>query len=71
MEQRKLHKLVETIASGKFPTEKEMLINTIQGIVESEDIDVSGGRIWILDENRKAYSILYQSGKLEKIDAGF
>jgi len=71
MEQRKLHKLVETIASGKFPTEKEMLINTIQGIVKSEDIDVSGGRIWILDENRKAYSILYQRGKLEKIDAGF
>jgi sigma-B regulation protein RsbU (phosphoserine phosphatase) len=71
MEQRKLHKLVETIASGKFATEKEMLINTIQGIVKSENIDVTGGRIWKLDENKKAYTILYQTGKLEKIKSGF
>jgi len=71
MEQRKLHKLVETIASGKFATEKEMLINTIQGIVKSEDIDVTGGRIWKLDESKKAYTILYQIGKLEKIKSSF
>ena len=71
MEQRKLHKLVETIASGKFATEKEMLINTIQGIVKSENIDVTGGRIWKLDESKKAYTILYQTGKLEKIKPGF
>lgn len=71
MEQRKLHKLVETIASGKFATEKEMLINTIHGIVKSEDIDVTGGRIWKLDESKKAYTILYQTGKLEKIKSGF
>jgi len=71
MEQRKLHKLVETIASGKFATEKEMLINTIQGIVKSENIDVTGGRIWKLDESKKAYTLLYQTGKLEKIKGGF
>ena len=71
MNQKKLHKLVETIASGKFPSEKEMLINTIQGIVKSEDIDVTGGRIWKLNESEKAYTILYQSGKIEKIKSGF
>jgi len=71
MEQRKLHKLVETIASGKFATEKEMLINTIHGIVKSEDIDVTGGRIWKLDESKDAYTILYQTGNLEKIKSGF
>jgi len=71
MEQRKLHKLVETIASGKFASEKEMLINTIHGIVKSEDIDVTGGRIWKLDESKKAYKILYQTGTLEKIKEGF
>ncbi len=71
MEQRKLHKLVETIASGKFATEKEMLINTIQGIVKSENIAVTGGRIWKLDESKEAYTILYQTGNLEKIKPGF
>ena len=71
MEQRKLHKLVETIASGKFASEKEMLINTINGIVKSEDIDVTGGRIWKLDESKEAYTILYQTGNLEKIKSGF
>ena len=71
MEQRKLHKLVETIASGKFTNEKEILINTIHGIVKSEDIDVTGGRIWKLDESEEAYTILHQTGKLEKIEPGF
>jgi sigma-B regulation protein RsbU (phosphoserine phosphatase) len=71
MNQKKLHKLVETIASGKFATEKEMLINTIQGIVKSENIAVTGGRIWKLDESKEAYTILYQTGNLEKIKPGF
>lgn len=71
MNQKKLHKLVETIASGKFKSEKEMLVTAINKIVENENIDVTGGRIWKLDENKKAYVILYQTGNLEKIEKDF
>ncbi len=71
MDQRKLHRLVETIASGKFKSEEEMLISTVDGIVAKEDIDVTGGRIWKLNEQRKTYVLLYQTGKIEKIDPKF
>ncbi|RJR09635.1 serine/threonine-protein phosphatase [Candidatus Parcubacteria bacterium] len=71
MDQRKLHKLVESIASGKFKSEEEMLISTVNGIVAKEDIDVIGGRIWKLNEQRKTYTLLYQTGKIEKIDPKF
>lgn len=71
MDQRKLHKLVESIAAGKFSTEKELLSTTIDGIVENENIDVIGGRIWKLDVAKRSYVIFYQTGKLETIEKGF
>ena len=71
IDQKKLHKLVESIASGKFKTEEEMLTKTVDEIVENENIDVTGGRIWKLNERAETYKLLYQTGNIEKIDAKF
>ncbi len=71
MNQKKLHKLVETIASKDFSSEKKLLISVINQIIENEDIKVTGGRIWKLDVDRKSYKILYQKGNFEKLRAGF
>lgn len=71
MNQKKLHKLVETIASKDFSSEKELLISVINQIIENEDIKVTGGRIWQLDKDRKSYKILYQKGNFEKLHSGF
>ncbi len=71
MNQKKLHKLVETIASKDFSSEKELLISVINQIIENEDIKVTGGRIWQLDIDKKSYKILYQKGNFEKINPGF
>jgi sigma-B regulation protein RsbU (phosphoserine phosphatase) len=71
IDQKKLHRLVESIASGKFKTEEEMLITTVNEIVGNENIDVTGGRIWKLNELAETYSLLYQTGKIEKIDTEF
>jgi len=71
MDQRKLHKLVETISSGQFESEKDMLITTINKIVENENIDINGGRLWKLDEAIRAYAILYQTGNVERINSDF
>ncbi len=71
IDQKKLHKLVESIASGKFKTEEEMLITTVNGIVDNENIDITGGRIWKLNEQKESYQLLYQTGKIEKIDIKF
>jgi len=71
IDQKKLHRLVESIASGKYKTEEEMLITTINEIVGNENIDVTGGRIWKLNEQSETYRLLYQTGKIEKIDTKF
>ena len=71
IDQKKLHKLVESIASGKFKTEEEMLITTVNEIVGNENIDVTGGRIWKLNEQTETYQLLYQTGKIERIDSSF
>ena len=71
MDQKRLHKLVETIASRDFPSEKELLINVLDQIVENENIKVTGGRIWKLNEKTETYNLLYQTGKIEKIDSKF
>ena len=71
IDQKKLHRLVESIASGKFKSEEEMLITTVNEIVGNENIDVTGGRIWKLNEQAETYNLLYQTGKIEKIDTKF
>ena len=71
IDQKKIHRLVESIASGKFKTEEEMLITTVNEIVGNENIDITGGRIWKLNEKTETYNILYQTGKIEKIDTKF
>lgn len=71
IDQKKLHRLVESIASGKFKTEEEMLITTINEIVGNESIDVTGGRIWKLNTQTETYQLLYQTGNIGKIDPDF
>jgi len=71
LDQKKLHRLVESITSVKFKTEEEMLIAAVNEIVGNEQIDITGGRIWKLNEETETYSLLYQTGKIEKIDTKF
>ncbi len=71
MDQRKLHKTVETIASQKFASEKEMLVTVINEIVNDKSIDIIGGRLWKLDPEIAGYRILYQTGKIDKIRLNF
>jgi phosphoserine phosphatase RsbU/P len=71
MNQKKLHKLVETIASQKFSSEEELLKTVLDQIVQNEDIKITGGRIWKLDVENESYKILYQTGNFEKLSTGF
>lgn len=71
MDQKKLHKTVETIASKKFDSEEEMLKSVLKQIIINDEINVNGGRIWQLDSKKEAYSLLYQTGNFDKIDPDF
>ncbi len=54
MNQKKLHKLVETIASQKFSSEEDLLKTVLDKIVQNENIKVTGGRIWKLNAEKKS-----------------
>jgi len=71
LDQKKLYKLVETIASRRFKSEEELLLNVLGQIIENEDIQITGGRIWKFDAQRGAYKILYQKGNSQKLAEGF
>lgn len=71
MDQRKLHKTVETIASQKFTSDEEMLKTVIDQIVHDQTTGFIGGRIWKLYPDIFGYRLLYQTGKMEMIDKNF
>lgn len=71
MDQRKLYRTVETIANQKFASENDMLIEVLNQIVENEEIGVTGGRVWKLNQKKAAYELLYQRGTIEKIEEKF
>lgn len=71
MDQKKLHKTIESIASQKFDNEEDMLKYVLEQIVNDKSFEITGGRIWKLDPETFSYKLLYQTGKMEKIDPRF
>ncbi len=71
MDQKKLYKTVETIASQNFASEQEMLISVLNQLIEHEEINITGGRVWKLNPDDVTYDLVFQTGKVEKIDPGF
>ncbi len=71
MDQRKLYKTIETIASQKFPSEEGMLSEVLNQIINNQDINVTGGRIWKLKIDEASYALLYQTGTIDTINADF
>jgi sigma-B regulation protein RsbU (phosphoserine phosphatase) len=71
LNQKKLHKTVETIASQKFVSDEEMLTTVINEIVHDQTIGFTGGRIWKLYPDIEGYKVLYQTGKIDKIEKDF
>ena len=67
MDQKKLYKTIETVASKQFDTNEALLEEVVKQIVKSEQIQLIGGRIWKLDVKRKAYKLLFQYGKVQDI----
>ena len=73
MEQRKLYRTLENAIkhSPNFKNEKEMLSYILKEIINHEDINITGGRIWELSENKTYYMMIEQHGEVEKIKRGY
>lgn len=71
MNQKKLYKTIESVASKHFESEEDLLGDVVNQIVKHEEIQVTGGRIWKLEPKKKSYRLLYQTGKVQDIPKDF
>lgn len=71
MEQRRLFKAIEAIASKKFETENDLLYEVLNQLVKSHENNINGGRIWKLNSTKKTYFLLHQMGKVQRIKKNF
>lgn len=71
MEQKKIYRTIETVASKYFETEKNLFQEVIKQLVENDQINITGARIWKFDQEIKAYKLILQNGNVQKIEEGF
>lgn len=71
MKQKRLYRTLETVASKRFDSDKELLIEVAEQLLKNSEINITGVRIWQLDVERKAYSIFYQTGNVQRINPDF
>ena len=71
MEQKRLFKTIDALASKHFETEKDLLLEVLKQLVNSAQININGGRIYKLDVERKSYKLLLQLGSIKRIKKDF
>ncbi len=71
MKQKRLYRTIETVASKKFESESELLIEVVEQLLKNTEINITGGRVWHLDTEKAAYTLLYQTGNVQKIEPNF
>jgi serine phosphatase RsbU (regulator of sigma subunit) len=71
MDQKRLLRTIDSIAGGYFKTDSDLLQSVVEQIVKSSQFNVIGGRIWKFSSSKRAYKLLFQTGKVEKIPGEF
>jgi phosphoserine phosphatase RsbU/P len=73
LEQRKLYRTLENTIknSPNFDNDKQMLSYILKEIISHEDINITGGRLWEISENKTYYTMIEQHGLVEKIKKGY
>lgn len=71
MDQKKLYRTIERIDSGNYTSDKELLSDILKQILAISELQLKGGRIWKLDAKKKAYKLIFQTGRVEKIQEDF
>lgn len=71
MNQRLLHKTIESFAKKEFSSTEELLSNVLHQIVANDRIEIKGGRVWKLDRAKFSYGLIAQAGAVDKIKNHF
>jgi sigma-B regulation protein RsbU (phosphoserine phosphatase) len=67
MNQRRLYKTIENMASQHFSTVEELLKHVVDEIIASKEFAFTGGRTWKFVPEKMSYEIIYQTGNIEPI----
>lgn len=73
MEQRKLYRTLEN-AMKEFPhfeNDGELFKYVLKEVISNEEINITGGRIWKLSDDRQSYKMIDQLGEIERIKKGY
>jgi sigma-B regulation protein RsbU (phosphoserine phosphatase) len=65
--QREIYKLVEKITTGNFDNEIDFLKHLVCEIVNNEQFEIIGGRIWEANISDNTYILRFQHGNVQKI----
>lgn len=73
MDQRKLYRTIDNAlkAFPRFENEPQLLKYILNEVINNEQIDITGGRVWQLTSNRTAYKMIEQLGEIEKVKMGY
>jgi phosphoserine phosphatase RsbU/P len=71
MNQRQLHKTIESFDSKTFSSTEELLNHVLHQIVQHDTISIQGGRVWKLEAAEDAYRLIAQYGTVEKIEPDY
>jgi sigma-B regulation protein RsbU (phosphoserine phosphatase) len=71
MNQRKLYKTIESFDSQKFNSTQDLLAHVVRQLVDNDRIEIRGGRVWKLNQQKAAYELTAQFGMMEKIKQPF
>ncbi len=71
MNQRKLYHTIENLTPDGYEKDEELLGQLLEEIIKQENIELKGGRIWKLNPNTKSYTLIKQTGDIERIKEGY
>ncbi|MBX7043332.1 MAG: serine/threonine-protein phosphatase [Ignavibacteria bacterium] len=73
MDPRKLYRTLENIIreAPSFDTDEDFLVHVIAQIINNEEINIIGGRLWRLNESRNAYTLIAQMGNVDLIQTDY
>ncbi|MEO8209523.1 MAG: PP2C family protein-serine/threonine phosphatase [bacterium] len=73
MDQKKLYRTLDNIIkeAPKIVTEEGLLGYVLEQIINNEEIKITGGRLWKLNEDKDNYILLEQKGEVDLIDKNY
>jgi phosphoserine phosphatase RsbU/P len=73
LDQRKLYRTIDNAlkAFPNFENDAELLKYLLNEVINNEQIDITGGRVWQLTGSRTEYKMIEQLGEIEKVKKGY